>query len=373
MSEKKINLVGWIDTENGIGVDIQCAADACKAANIPFNIINAAEKLNPGVRQIKNKYSRKTNNKYEGNIYLYFLDIVTAFRFQVLQILSGEFNWSAVHISVAPWELPSWPLKYKFAAKYFDYLFASTRFIEKAFAKTFGEKKIFYVKPSVRFEQLNLKQKNNMCKKTFVFLSIFDGLSSIGRKNVLGTIKAFKKFNTKYKNTKLILKGMNLEFRPKDFQKVKDYSFSKNIKLINEVLTKKQLIKIIKSSDCLISLHRSEGFGRNIADAMVYKIPVICSAFSGNLDFCNKRTAFLVSGKKIKVSSKDYSFSDNQKWFEPDINCAVKEMEKVYKNRFVVSKTTQNAFKSLYSNYNPKKVGHAYLKIFNKIRKKHNI
>ena len=373
MSEKRVNLVGWIDTENGIGVDIQCAADACKAANIPFNIINAAETLNPGVRQIKNKYAKKINNKYKSNIYLYFLDIVTAFRLQVSQIFSGEFNWSAVHISVAPWELPSWPKKYKFVAKYFDYLFASTHFIEKAFLNTFGKKKIFYVKPSVQFEKLNLEQKNIKNKKNFVFLSIFDGLSSIGRKNVIGTIKAFKKFNKKYKNTKLILKGMNLEFRPKDFQKVKDYSTSKNIKLINKVLTKKQLIKVIKSSDCLISLHRAEGFGRNIANAMVFKIPVICSAFSGNLDFCNKQTAFLVSGKKIKVSPKDYSFSDNQKWFEPDINCAVKEMEKVYKNRGVVSKITQNAFKLLYTNYNPKKVGHTYLKIFNKIRKKHNI
>ena len=62
--------------------------------------------------------------------------------------------------------------------------------------------------------------------------------------------------------------------------------------------------RLQKHSDCLISLHRSEGQGRNMMEAMCFDTPVIATAYSGNMDFTTDENSLLVSYEMVDVDPK---------------------------------------------------------------------
>ena len=87
---------------------------------------------------------------------------------------------------------------------------------------------------------------------------------------------------------------------------------------------------LIDVCDCYVSLHRSEGFGLGIAEAMYLSKPVIVTAYSGNMDFTNQDTSCLVEFDLVEVALDNYPFWQGQYWAEPNINQASEYMIKVY-------------------------------------------
>ena len=85
--------------------------------------------------------------------------------------------------------------------------------------------------------------------------------------------------------------------------------------------------------DCYVSLHRSEGFGLTIAEAMLIGKPVITTGYSGNLDFTTDETALLVDYKLIPVEQGDYPYANGEMWAEPDIEQAGDYMRKLVKDK----------------------------------------
>ena len=81
--------------------------------------------------------------------------------------------------------------------------------------------------------------------------------------------------------------------------------------------------------DSYVSLHRSEGFGLTIAEAMLIGKPVITTGYSGNMDFTTKKTSLLVDYKLIPVQQGDYPFAKDEMWADPDIEQAGDYMQKL--------------------------------------------
>lgn len=82
------------------------------------------------------------------------------------------------------------------------------------------------------------------------------------------------------------------------------------ITLVLETMSKDKLLGLQSVCDCFVSLHRAEGFGRNIAEAMALGKPVVVSDFSGNRDFTTEETAFLVAGGMQPLLAGDYAFGE---------------------------------------------------------------
>ena len=104
-------------------------------------------------------------------------------------------------------------------------------------------------------------------------------------------------------------------------------------------------------SHCYVSPHRSEGFGRNIAESMFLGTPTIVSNYSGNLDFCNNDTSYLIDGKLIKINKGEYPLSDNCSWFDPDINHLKLLMMDVYVNYEAAISKSKNAREIIMANH----------------------
>jgi glycosyltransferase involved in cell wall biosynthesis len=173
----------------------------------------------------------------------------------------------------------------------------------------------------------------------FVFLVVFDSFSFVQRKNPLGVLKAFAAAFEGNKDVRLVIKTQNR-------RKVADpvqidiwtqvdamVKADKRIVVLNETLSYDDLLLLKKGCDAYVSLHKSEGWGFGMIEAMGLGIPVVCTAYSGNMDFCSEETAWLVGYQEVELAPDDYIFvRKGQKWAEPDVGDAAQQMQAVYAN-----------------------------------------
>jgi glycosyltransferase involved in cell wall biosynthesis len=93
------------------------------------------------------------------------------------------------------------------------------------------------------------------------------------------------------------------------------------------------MLSLIGNCDCYISLHRSEGFGLGMAEALALGKPVIATDYSGSRDFVTEATGFPVPYTLRKLIPGEYRFCEGQSWAEPDLRIAVHRMRAVFADR----------------------------------------
>jgi len=161
---------------------------------------------------------------------------------------------------------------------------------------------------------------------------MFDFDSHVARKNPEAVIKAFQyAFSKSFKNSvSLVIKSINGDHHPNEHRTLnKLIEGDSRIIHIQKVLPHYENSALMHCCDCYVSLHRSEGFGLTIAEAMLIGKPVITTGYSGNLDFATDETALLVDYKLIPVEQGDYPYAKGDMWAEPDIEQAGDYMRKL--------------------------------------------
>lgn len=173
----------------------------------------------------------------------------------------------------------------------------------------------------------------------FVFLVAFDSFSFVQRKNPVAVLAAFSMAFADRPDVRLVVKTQNRNsvadpqqlkiWRQVDAMMAED----SRIRLINETLSYEDLLRLKKGSDCYISLHKSEGWGFGMIEAMGIGVPVVCTAYSANMDFCSDETAWLVDYREVRLDPQDYIFvRKDQYWAEPEVAHAAKQLRAVYDN-----------------------------------------
>ncbi len=338
------NLVGWPRTEIGIGEDIRVAFESMSTQNIRTCIVNPVDIVPPSPEQKDTGYDSYISPTHRYNTDIVFLDSATQYRYYGYYMLYKSMPADKNIILVAPWELAKWPDNLSYIFDHVNVFWAATQFIYDAFEPFFRGKEISLAHPAVVIDEKAFDDFDvSRIDVPFVFLTTFDGLSSIHRKNPFATVKAFINAfpRDKFKDVKLIIKTMNFSPANTALKDLSDMIQSDSrIELINQALSRDELYGLIKRSHCFISLHRSEGFGRNIAELMLMNRPVIVSGYSGNVDFCFKDNSFLVEGELIPVEKGQYWNSAGQVWFDADIEHAAEQMKKVYNDRRLASQVS---------------------------------
>jgi hypothetical protein len=237
------------------------------------------------------------------------------------------------------WELPQTPPQWRPVFELVDEIWASSEYSAEAFRR--GTKKRVRIAPSVVTDWPHSTATEarhafpNLPDDAFVFLMIFDFASGAMRKNPSGTVAAF---NAAFPRTGrdqpyLVLKYHAAQFHLQAEAELRqNVATNPNIILMNDVFSEAALKDLKDSCDCYISLHRAEGFGLNIAEAMIAQKPVICTAYSGNVDFTNESNSFPVGYRLTKLNAGDYQFGQDQEWAEPNFDDAVSNMRFVYNN-----------------------------------------
>ncbi len=194
--------------------------------------------------------------------------------------------------------------------------------------------------------------KHLLSPEPFVFFFSFDAFSYSERKNPLGTIRAFQLAFNAGEKACFVIKCHNMSDVMNSPQKDKLMTLltqidnDERLLLIDEAVEYETMLKLVKGADCYVSLHRSEGFGYGMAEAMQLNVPVIATGYSGNLAFCNEDTAFLVDFELKDVEPGDYVYyQKGQKWAEPDLDHAASMMKKIFDNPELARKKADAAWR----------------------------
>lgn len=134
-----------------------------------------------------------------------------------------------------------------------------------------------------------------------------------------------------------------------------------------------ELVQLMSSCNAYVSLHRSEGFGRIIAESMLLGIPTVTTAFSGNADFCTPETSYLVQGPLVALTSKDYIFHQGQYWCDPDVTQAAEQMQRLVEHRQEAARLVQKAQDNIRQHYSSRAVAEAYRLRLRELRQAHLI
>lgn len=190
-----------------------------------------------------------------------------------------------------------------------------------------------------------------------VFFFNFDFHSCFERKNPLGIIKAFKTaFSHSSTSVRLIIKSIHAEYYPIERnllnnEVIKDY----RIIWINSSMNEDDYFSLLHASDCYISLHRSEGLGMGIAEAMYLGKCVIATAYGGSMEFLNSENSMLVPYKLIK-NKKDFEvYRAGYYWADPNIEIAASHMKKITMDLSYRDLLSQKGKKFIKTHYTPEK------------------
>lgn len=164
-----------------------------------------------------------------------------------------------------------------------------------------------------------------------IFLCTYDFYSVLRRKNPLDVITAYTSAFGPDDGAQLVLKSINGHRRLGELEQVRHHARGRaDILIMDGYLDSARNAALIELSDCLVSLHRSEGYGLNLADAMSLGRPVIATAFGGNLSFMDSDTAFLVDAHEVPVGPDSDPYPEDAIWGQPDVEHAATLMRRVF-------------------------------------------
>jgi len=233
------------------------------------------------------------------------------------------------------WEFDTRPKELDSALQFCDEIWAISEFTAKAFENNFNIP-VYTMHCPVDSPSF-LKRDRSFFKlpsDLFLYCFSFDMNSFLTRKNPLACINAFKLAYEKNKKIGLVIKVSNADAKSTDWQNLLNLiSNNVNIFIINEIFDKKTVYSLFDCCDAYISLHRSEGFGIGMAENMLLEKPIICTGYSGNMDFCTSENSFLVDYSLTDVKKDQYISAEGFHWAEPSILSAVHCMEQVYDKR----------------------------------------
>lgn len=334
--EKGINLVGYSKGQLGLGEDLRAFAKVLDRFKVSYSVFSIGHPSdNP-----KQYADLPESNALPYSHSIFFMNAI-----ELGKLIKCYSNFKAAFgytIAVPPWELSRAPSEWQETLQQFDEVWAMSQFVHRALHPICD--KLKYSAPVVLESPLSKSQVKRQ-HRPFTFMYMFDSASFLSRKNPEAAIQAFlSAFPDKTTPVRLLLKSTPLQNSGSCEALLKLVGSDSRIALETKLVSHSELDNLWGRCHCYLSLHRSEGFGRTIAEAVVRNIPVIATDWSGNTDITGPDYELGVSYELIDVAEHEYPYSDNQVWSEPKIADAAQKMKWVYENqnsedlRFIVTK-----------------------------------
>lgn len=329
-----VNLIGYAFGQLGIGEDLRMAAHALHSARVPFTIINfpPGSDIPVGDRSIERYVDTKA--PYSINIFC-----LTALEHARFVLTNGKsLTRERYNIGYWPWELSRWPKSWRNIFSIVDEVWASSKHTFNSIAPE-CQVPLKFMPMAVDLGPISDLSRENFGLPTgaHLFCFSFDLNSSMHRKNPMASVKAFQMAfphdsrSFSKDEVGLVIKVHKPSKPNAAWDELKEIvSQDERIHIVEKTLSRPDLLALYRTCNTFISLHRAEGFGRGIAEALLLKLNVITTGYSGNVDFCAAPQTLLVRSSLIPVKQGEYPYHDDQVWADPDVDHAAERMTEVY-------------------------------------------
>ena len=234
------------------------------------------------------------------------------------------------------WELEALPAAWMAAIERVDGILVASSFIESAFRKSTDKPILRAPLPIVLTADSSLTRVDfGLPEGNFIFLCMLDFHSSIERKNPFGVIDAFRAaFPPGRKDVTLLIKTSNGDSALLPLARLlAAASVDARIIVRDDRLPRADVQALQRCCDAYVSLHRAEGFGLGMAEAMASGKPVIATAWSGNLDFMGADNSLLIACTLVPITPGAYPNAADGRWAAPDHDAAAAAMRRLADDR----------------------------------------
>jgi len=350
--KKGTNLIGYSRAEMSIGEICRIHARSLDESSIPYCVLNFNE--NSVFRNSDKSLVDKEvlDPLYKTNIFYVNADSTKkSYDFFGDQVFNNRYN-----IGYWSWELPEFPKTFIGSFNYVDEVWVPSNFVLDSVSR-WAKVPVIKIPHPISIEVSNLNREYfNLPEDKFLFLFAFDILSIFERKNPMAVIKVFKDTFKDNSNVCLVLKINNSKYKPEEMKLIED-SINNNIYILKDTLSKIEVNSLINLCDCFISLHRSEGFGLLLGEAMYLGKPVIATNWSGNIDFMSESNSCPVKYNLTKLNRTYHPYEKGSTWADPDIEHAMYYMKKVVEDKEFYNTIGSNAKTYIKNNLSTKYVG----------------
>ncbi|MEG3843314.1 glycosyltransferase [Microcoleus sp. herbarium14] len=322
-----INIAGYINGEFGIGEGVRANIRAASAANIPFTINNFTR--SPHRKKDTTYKNFSHDNPHPVNLIQVNADEVATF----IKHTGSSYFENKYNIGFWAWELPEFPPEWQPAFNHFHEIWTYSNHCAEAISAV-SPIPVIKIMPSIALPASSLNREAlDLPKYKFIFLFVFDFSSRIERKNPLAGIQAFKQAFGEDDRVLLIVKSSNSNNFPEAQASLNSaIENNSNIKHQDGYLSKDEINGLLYNCDCYVSLHRCEGFGLTMAEAMFYGKPVIATGYSSNTEFMNVGNSFLVKYNLIPIEQDCGPYKKGNVWAAADVEHAANLMRYVFNN-----------------------------------------
>jgi glycosyltransferase involved in cell wall biosynthesis len=345
-----VNVVGYLREGFGLGESARLMVSALTAAGVPHSTVAVGDDLRPhrgGTEEVH-------DDVFDTTLLCVNADLAPAVTASLPAPLAGTHR-----VGMWYWEVEDFPIHQHGGFDYVHEVWAATEFIRSA-VQPHSPVPVVTVPPplpqrgsatTVTRAQLGLSERP-------YFLFTFDYLSTAERKNPVGLVDAFSGAFSRGEGPMLVIKSINADRQPLQAERLRlRVADEPDVVLLEDYLPAAERDALVAHCDCYVSLHRSEGLGLTLAEAMARGKPVIATGYSGNLDFMTEDNSFLVPWSPATIPSDAPPYPPGGTWADPDLTVASRMMRTVVDNPELAAARGARAAADIAERHSPEVAG----------------
>ena len=321
-----VNVHGYIRTESGIGEGVRGMIRSLRAAGVPATLQNL--ELGVASRMADRSIDGVTGaQEYDVNVFFVNADQVP----HVAAHLGRERFAGRYNIGCWLWELEEFPREWLGSFRYFHEVWTPSAFCLDALSGV-SPVPVRRVPLAVEFGPPPPLEPGalGLPEDRFLFLFMFDHLSFAERKNPLGLLRAFRRAFAPDDRVALVIKTVNAEMDRESAARLAAAAEGMPVVLLDRYLDRAGTHGLMAACDAYVSLHRSEGFGLTMAEAMALGKPVVATDYSANVDFMHEGNSFPVRYRMVPIERDHGPYRAGWLWAEPDEAHAAERLREVF-------------------------------------------
>ena len=319
-----VNLIGFLRAGFGIGEATRLLHEALIAGEVPHSAISVSH------ADLEDKVESTAGDdglRYDVNLVCVNVDWLD----MLSRRLGSELFAERYFIGTWWWESNVLPPELVAEIDYFDELWAGSTYVAEALS-AYTDRPIRVFPLPIRIPPDGpLPDRASMgLPEGYLFMFSFDFNSTVERKNPEAVFEAFIRAFPEPAGTQLVLKTINGHRHVDDLERLRALiAHRDDITIFDGFLSTEDRDAWASTTDCYVSLHRCEGFGLTMAEAMALGKPVIATNYSANLDFMDATTAYLVPADEWRLEAQAGPYPAGTVWADPDVDAAAAFMRQV--------------------------------------------